>query len=157
MISKYFSALPSKDVVIFGTIQNPYDFRMNTKQSTDYIPIIFCELPSYTNLNPTAEVEMFCDFIFGRAFCCGGHQHPTNNQGGTLVLPNTNICGYLDCHHHKWEPIHDFPTPLYWEAAAVVKKDGEDYAWIASGGQGEQSALATINVTWKLMFAFLFS
>lgn len=85
-------------------------------------------IPSYTEIiNPTAEIEMFCEYVFERGVCCGGHD--TQN-----LLPNTNMCGFYDCDEDKWVNMHDFPLALYYEASTVVKRYGEDYGLMVSGG-----------------------
>ena len=81
-------------------------------------------------MNPKfAQVEVICDFVFGKGICCGGH------DANDLTKMNTDICGFYDCDEHVWTQIHDFPVALYYEAATVIKAKDKDYGWLVSGGE----------------------
>ena len=119
----FISALPDRDIVLISGVLTQ---RISTKQTE----ISTCPIDSWNSINPTSEKEMFCEFIFGKGVCCGG-------QNSDTTLPNTDICGFYSCEDDKWVTIHDFPMALYYEASTVVKKYGEDYGILVSGGECE--------------------
>jgi len=124
--------IPDLDVV---QVKGSNTERWNTKQNTGSLA---CNGGSYLDINPNGEVEVICDFVFGKGLCCGGH------NSSDLTIPNTDICGLYDCEENVWAEIHDFPVALYYEAATVLRKHGRDYGWLVSGGEYQSSSSTLI-------------
>ena len=93
-----------------------------------------CYPDAYTRVNPIAKEEMICDFVFGRGICCGGFNTDYDTP--------SDVCAFYNCESHNWTLMHDFPEPLIYEAAVVIKeKNGDDIGWLVSGGSGKRKYL----------------